>query len=1235
MAATDWGATGLGDTAAWPQSVRAIIRMMLTSRYAMWLGWGPDLAFIYNDAYARMTLGAKHPWALGKPAREVWAEIWADIGPRIEHVLATGEATWDEGLLLFLERSGFPEETYHTFSYSPLYDDEGEIGGMFCVVTEVTDRLIGERRLALLRDLASHLASSKTTEDVWEALERSLSSRPPDLPFTLTVLLEDEASPRIAAATNLTPGAPVRARAIDLTGEDAWPIRQVLEDRIPRVVELPRSGTPAEATRPAAPTHAMLLPITQQAQARAAGVFVAALNPHRPIDSDYESFLVLFAGQLAAGLANAQAYAAERRRSEALAQIDHAKTIFFSNVSHEFRTPLTLMLGPVADALAAPEPRLDRNGLELVHRNGVRLRRLVNALLDFSRIEAGRMNAVFEPVDLGEFTAELASAFRSAVERAGLRLVVDVQDGHDTVYIDRDMWEKVVLNLLSNAFKFTFDGQIAVRADRRGDHVRLVVRDTGVGIAASELPRLFERFHRVEGTRGRTHEGTGIGLALVHELVKLHGGAIEVESEPGKGTAFTILLPLGTAHLPAERIGHGRRDRADHSGVDAFAAEVDRWLPSDVGGPVVAHGSSLAGAAPPAGSPRILLADDNADMRAYLASLLGQRWAIEVATNGREAVALARRNPPDLIVTDVMMPVLDGFGVLAELRADERTRDIPVVMLSARAGEEARLEGIQSGADDYVTKPFTARELVVRIEAQLLRSHLRRVEERSARRMRTVFAHAPVPIAILRGPTHVFELANDSYLAVVAHRPVVGRPVIEALPELESQGIIGLLDRVYATGEPYVGRSLPLVVNRGPNGAPEQCYFDFVYQPLFDEAGAVEGIAAVVYEVSELASARQSAESANRAKDEFLAMLGHELRNPLAPILTALQLLRLRGIEAGERERTIIERQVRHLVGLVDDLLDVSRITRGKVRISAQPVETNELVAKAIEQASPLLEQHRHNLEVDVPRHGLGVLADPARLAQVVANLLTNAAKYTPPGGEIRVSARAEGDEVVLSVRDSGIGIDPDMLPRIFELFSQDRQAIDRAQGGLGLGLAIVQSLVALHGGTVSARSDGPGRGSEFMIRLARIALPEEAAAPGSGPATPVELDEPRLRVLIVDDNPDAAAMLSEALRAAGHITAAAHDGPAALELAARFSPHVALLDIGLPVMDGFELAHQFAARAGLRDTKLVAVTGYGQDQDRRRSIDAGFAAHLVKPVDLDDLTRLIEQLAPPSADGV
>jgi signal transduction histidine kinase/DNA-binding response OmpR family regulator len=626
---------------------------------------------------------------------------------------------------------------------------------------------------------------------------------------------------------------------------------------------------------------------------------------------------------------------------------------------------------------------------------------------------------------------------------------------------------------------------------------------------------------------------------------------------------------------------------------------------------------------------RLVLADDNADMRSYLKQLLGTHWLVDIARDGVEALVLARERQPDLVISDVMMPRLDGFGLVHELRADERTRNIPVMLLSARAGEESRIEGFRAGADDYVVKPFTARELVAHIQTQLMRARLRAVEDEQRRRVAEVFAHAPVPIAILRGPSHVFELANPPYLALVNHRDVIGRPVREAFPEMEGQGIFELLDEVYTSGQRYVARSLPMRLRRGADGELQQCYFDFVYQPVFDREGRVDGIAGVGFEVTELAKARQAAEDANRAKDEFLAMLGHELRNPLAPILTALQLLRLRGIDAGERERAVIERQVRHLVGLVDDLLDVSRITRGKVRLKREVVELNEVVAKAVELASPLLEQHQHDLAIAVPRTGLGIMADSARLAQVVSNLLTNAAKYTPPAGRIRVAARAEDGEVVLRVSDTGIGIDPQVLPRIFELFAQDRQSIDRAQGGLGLGLAIVRSLVELHGGSVEARSEGRGRGSEFIVRLPRVDVQRSTDEPGGSLRAASRKPASGLRVLVVDVNEDAASMLGESLSESGHTIATAHDGPSALKAAAELRPDVALLDIGLPVMDGFELARQLRAMPELRTVRLIAVTGYGQEHDRRQSAEAGFDDHLVKPVDLDDLTALIQRYEP------
>jgi CheY-like chemotaxis protein/anti-sigma regulatory factor (Ser/Thr protein kinase) len=355
-------------------------------------------------------------------------------------------------------------------------------------------------------------------------------------------------------------------------------------------------------------------------------------------------------------------------------------------------------------------------------------------------------------------------------------------------------------------------------------------------------------------------------------------------------------------------------------------------------------------------------------------------------------------------------------------------------------------------------------------------------------------------------------------------------------------------------------------------------------------------------------------------------MLGHELRNPLAPILTALQLLKLRGIDAGERERNVIERQVKHLVNLVDDLLDVSRITRGKIQLQRTPVEIADAVAKAIETASPLLEQQRHTLVVDVPRHGLSVNADLDRLAQVISNLLTNSAKYTEPGGRIAVTGRREDEAVVLEVTDNGIGIAADMLPRIFDSFVQDRQALDRARGGLGLGLTIVKSLVSLHDGSVTAKSGGRGHGASFTVRLPLEAerIPDQAEGIAIGSA--VVATGVSRRILVVDDNEDAALMLASGLSTYGHDVRTAPDGPTALDLAEGWHPDVAVLDLGLPVMDGYELARRLAERGDAAGTRLIAVTGYGQEQDRRRSAAAGFDAHLVKPIDIEALQILIEQ---------
>ncbi|WP_460711494.1 hybrid sensor histidine kinase/response regulator [Lysobacter terrae] len=420
-----------------------------------------------------------------------------------------------------------------------------------------------------------------------------------------------------------------------------------------------------------------------------------------------------------------------REANERQAELDRAKTAFFDNISHEFRTPLTLILGPIEDAIGQPARTLRGRELEAVHRNTLRLLRLVNSLLDFARLEAGRLRSTFEPTDLAVLTAGLAGSFQSLLASAGLVLAVDCPPLPEPIHVDRGQWEKIVLNLMSNAYKFTFAGGIAVRLRSTPTHVVLTVSDTGTGIPEHELPRVFERFHRVEGARGRSFEGSGIGLALVQELVHLHGGTVRAHSIVGEGTTFTVEVPRGSAHLPAERIGSGDAFTLSASaGIAAY--EASQWTAAAL---TEVPAFDIAHQAAPGRRARVLVADDNADMREYLMRLLSPRWDVEMVTDGAEALAAALRRPPDLVLSDVMMPRMDGVALLGALRADARTETIPVVLLSARAGEDAIVAGMETGADDYLVKPFSARELISRVGTHLELSRMRRAAVEAAREL--------------------------------------------------------------------------------------------------------------------------------------------------------------------------------------------------------------------------------------------------------------------------------------------------------------------------------------------------------------------------------------------------------------------------------------------------------------------------------------------------------------------
>ncbi len=745
--AKDWSGTPLGPSETWPQSLKTTLGIVLNSRYPMFVFWGPGLIKIYNDGY-RPILGHKHPWALGRPAREVWPEIWRDIEPLVARALA-GDPTYSDDLLLVMERSGFREEVYFTFSYSPVPDESGGIGGMFCACTETTGRVIGERRLRTLRDLAVS-ADARTVHATCLRSMDALAASAADVPFALVYLRSLDGAVRLVASSGLAAGAagaPIEGDGV----EAVWPIARVAETGTGELVTglAARLGPVAAGPWPESPPAAMVLPLVD----RSLGAIVLGVSARRPFDAEYRHWFELLASQIGASVSNARAAEEERQRAEALAELDRAKTTFFSNVSHEFRTPLALMLGPIEQALATPGLPADaQQHLEVAHRNSQRLLKLVNTLLDFSRIEAGRLQAHHESLDLGTVTAEIASVFRSTIEGAGLTFLVDSPPLDDPIAVDREMWEKVVLNLLSNAFKFTLDGSIAIRLRREGGRALLEVQDTGTGIPAGELPHLFERFHRVRGAGGRSFEGSGIGLALVRELVRLHQGDIHVESEPGRGSTFRVSIPAQHLGTPAGAGPAATPDAAPTaSPAVAIVAEASRWLPP----PSTVHEAGSA----PAARPRIVVADDNADMRDYVAGLLAASSRVESVADGQAALDAIRREPPDLLLADVMMPRLDGLELLRTIRADAVLRRIPVIFVSARAGEEARVAGLEAGADDYLVKPFGARELLARVGAVLDLARVRRAgEERLAQANRdlrdrvaeleTLLALIPVGIGI-------------------------------------------------------------------------------------------------------------------------------------------------------------------------------------------------------------------------------------------------------------------------------------------------------------------------------------------------------------------------------------------------------------------------------------------------------------------------------------------------------
>lgn len=1094
--AFDWSQTSLGAIESWSQSLKSLVKTLLASRYPMVLTWGPNFTQFYNDAYSQL-IGDKHPAALGLDIRITLAESWDTLGPMVEQVMQSGVANWTPALLLVMQRSGYREESYFSVSHAPAEDDSGQIVGMLGVCSEVTQQILGERRLRLLRDLSSKAGDVRSVEAICQDVMVTLAQALIDVPFALLYLREpDGKTLRLQGAVGLQIGEAVCPQVVELgTSNDVWSLDRAAMGETISVEAIDHRVTVLGGLLNEPVQSALVLPLASAGQKAPLGVLVAGVSPNRALDEGYRSFYELLAGQVSVLIRNAQAHEEERQRAEALAELDRAKTTFFNNVSHEFRTPLTLMLSPTEEALADVHDPLSprqQERIKVVHRNSQRLLKLVNTLLDFSRIEADRIQANYQPTDLSSYTAELASVFRSMIESAGLSFIVDCPPLPKPIYVDREMWEKIVHNLLSNAFKFTFTGRITIAVKPKESAVELTVQDTGTGIPAAELPRLFERFYQVKGARGRSYEGSGIGLSLVQELVKLHGGTISATSEVDQGTTFTVTIPIGTAHLPAEQISVASTLASTAIKASAFVEEALRWLPEDQNreretgnGEKTLPASMLDAPLSVSSAARILLADDNADMRDYVKRLLSQQYQVEAVTDGAAALAAAQHAPPDLVLTDVMMPELDGFELLRALRADPHTREIPIILLSARAGEEARVEGLEAGADDYLTKPFSARELLTHVDANLKLGQLRR--EAMQRRVRNILESITDGFVALDHEWRYIYVNQNAETQLHKQRAeLIGKTIWEVFPSVIGSPLETGIRRAAAE---------QITVDLEFFYSPFNAWFEIHCYPLseglsiyFRDISPRKQAEAALRELNETLEQKVQErtielQETNQELEAFTYSVSHDLRAPLRSIQGLARIFLKDYVkqldEKGQNYAQRINIAAARLDTLIQDLLAYSRLTRAEFRL--QPLHLTAAVEESLMQLETIVQERQAQITVQKPLPI--VLGHRATLVQILSNLLSNAIKFVEADVKPQITVWAESREgrVRLWIADNGIGIALQHQQRIFRIF--ERLHGVEVYPGTGVGLAIAYKGIERLGGQMGVESD-VGQGSRFWIEL-------------------------------------------------------------------------------------------------------------------------------------------------------
>lgn len=1094
----DWSATPIGPPESWSESLKNLVNMMLVNRFPMLLWWGEQYIQIYNDPYIPV-LGMKHPSpGLGRSGYECWKEIWSVIGPLVDTPFKGGPATWMDDILLKVNRNNFEEETHFTIAYSPVPDAAASngIGGVLATVNEITQQIITKRQMETLRRLGDKVSTAASVSEVYQQAALALQGNAYDIPFVFIHSIVASKIARLDAAAGIAFNHPDLPAAISVNDETSqWqdlikaakenklviaPNHQIKSDIPTGVWDLP-------------PSQFAFLPITEAKRGAPVAVVTIALNPLRKFDESYNNFVKLIADQISSGVTNAMAYAKEKQRAEELTELDQAKTIFFGNISHEFRTPLTLMLGPLDDLLAQKQNNIqaDREIIALIHRNGLRLQKLVNNLLDFSRIEAGRMQMVFRPTDISKITSDIASNFTSATAKAGLEFEIDCPHFSEPIYLDEEMWEKIVLNLLSNAFKFTFEGKISVQIRMLADAAELRVSDTGVGISKEDQGKIFDRFHRVPQSRSRSFEGSGIGLALVNELIKLHGGNVRVESESEKGTSFIVHIPRGKAHLPADQIK--QPDTSDLSipiRANVFLEEAMKWFPDEVWDPVAETTNQLQ-------KPVIILADDNADMRDYIKGILEEYCIVYTAVNGRQAFELAKNVKPDLVLSDIMMPETDGLELLAMLRKDHSLKTTPIILLSARAGEEAKIEGLLAGADDYLTKPFTRNELIARINSNIQLANIRKeieeaIRQSEARLRALVIATSDVVYRMSADWTVMRKLNGRDFLQDTGE-PISGwqqkyihpkdqARVWTAIQNAIKNKTVFQLEHQVIRADGTLGwtfsRAVPILDGNGEIiewfGAASDVSDRKLHQTELEHR--------IEYRTKELNEANSALKVSNNDLQQFAHVASHDLKEPVRKIkIFTYRLMDENAAPRSEKEKSYLEKiltSAERMSTMIDGVLTYSSLNGSNIEL--EQVDLNIVLEEIREDLELMIQQKAATIRYS----RLPVIAGGRLLLyQLFYNLISNSLKFSHPERSpvVEVNCKVENDNYIITVKDNGIGFEPEYKELIFETFARlnTKDQFD----GTGLGLSLCRKIVERHHGSVHAEGI-INEGAVFTIEL-------------------------------------------------------------------------------------------------------------------------------------------------------